>query len=66
MGIVLSHIRQFTPEAEKFRPNARLLRNFDAQSDDLPVRDPNLKASGHRRNFMNTKDTEPTPTVKKP
>jgi hypothetical protein len=66
MGIVISHVRQFSGGPEKFRPNPRLLRDFNGQSDRMPVRDPNLSPSGHHRSFMNTRDQEPLPTAKKP
>ena len=66
MGIVISHVRQFSGGPEKFRPNPRLLRDFNGQSDRMPVRDPNLASSGHHRSFMNTRDQEPLPTAKKP
>lgn len=66
MGIVISHVRQFSGGPEKFRPNPRLLRDFNGQSDRTPVRDPNLSPSGHHRSFMNTRDQEPLPTAKKP
>ena len=64
MGIVISHIRQFSGGPEKFKPNPRLLRDFNGQSDRMPVRDPNLAASGHRRSFMNTADKEDLPAQK--
>jgi hypothetical protein len=66
MGIVISHVRQFSGGPEKFRPNPRLLRDFNGQSDRMPVHDPNLSPSGHHRSFMNTRDQEPLPTAKKP
>ena len=66
MGIVISHVRQFSGGPEKFRPNPKLLRNFNSQSDRMPVRDPNLSPSGHHRSFMNTRDQEPLPAAKKP
>ena len=62
MGIVLSHIRQLNGGPPKFRPNPRLLHNFDGQSTRNPIQDPNLRASGHHRSFMNTRDTETRPT----
>lgn len=58
MGIIISHMRQFRGGPEKFRPNPRLARGFDAQSDRPPVRDPNLSAGGRHRSFMNSRDTE--------
>ena len=66
MGIVISHVRQFSGGPEKFRPNPRLLRDFNGQSDRMPVHDTNLSPSGHHRSFMNTRDQEPLPTAKKP
>ena len=59
MGIVLSHVRQFSGGPEKFRPNPKLLRGFSAQSDRPPVRDPNLSGSGSHRAFMDERQTEP-------
>lgn len=66
MGIVISHMRQFSGGPEKFRPNPRLLRDFNGQSGRMPVRDPNLASSGHHRSFMNTREQEPLPSAKKP
>lgn len=59
-GIYLTHARQLEGGPEKFRPNPRLLRDFDPESDRLAVQDPNLRSSGHRRNFMNKTLKEPT------
>jgi hypothetical protein len=64
MGIQLSHMRQFSGGPEKFRPNPKLLRGFNGQSDRMPVRDPNLANSGHHRSFMNTRDKEELPASK--
>jgi hypothetical protein len=61
MGIVISHVRQFSGGPEKFRPNPRLLRDFNGQSDKMPVRDPNLSAGGKHRSFMNTSDKKELP-----
>jgi hypothetical protein len=61
MGIVISHMRQFNGGPEKFRPNPRLLRDFNGQSDRMPVRDPNLAPSGRHRSFMNSNDKEELP-----
>ncbi len=60
MGLTLSHARQLSGGPEKFRPNPLLARNFDAQSNRMPVRDPNLVLSGRHRAFMNNRDQEPT------
>ena len=65
MGIQISHIRQFNGGPEKFRPNPKLLRDFNGQSDRTPVRDPNLAGSGRHRSFMNTTDREPLPAGQK-
>jgi hypothetical protein len=65
MGIVISHVRQFSGGPEKFRPNPKLLRDFNGQSDRMPVHDPNLASSGRHRGFMNTSDREELPTVQK-
>ena len=64
MGIVISHVRQFSGGPEKFKPNPKLLRDFNGQSDKMPVRDPNLASSGHHRSFMNTADKEELPAQK--
>jgi hypothetical protein len=61
MGIVISHLRQFSGGPEKFRPNPKLLRGFSSQSDRMPVRDPNLAASGRHRSFMDRRDREELP-----
>jgi hypothetical protein len=65
MGIVLSHLRQFTGGPEKFRPNPRLVRGFNGQTDRPPVRDPNLAPTGRHRSFMDHRDEEPLPAAKK-
>jgi hypothetical protein len=59
MGIVLSHVRQFSGGPEKFRPNPKLLRDFNGESNKPPIHDPNLAANGRHRNFMDRKDKEP-------
>jgi len=61
LGIYLSHTRQLHGGPEKFRPNPRLLQDFDASSDRLAVRDPNLRSSGRHRSFMNHALKEPVP-----
>lgn len=55
-GIILSHVRQFYGGPERFRPNPRLARGFDAEQARPPIRDPNLRAHGGRRSFMNSHD----------
>jgi len=45
-GMVLSHARQFHGGMPKFRPNPRLLRGFDAESEEPTVHDPNLRPQG--------------------
>ncbi len=61
LGIVISHSRQFAGGPEKFKPNPRLLHGFNAQSDQAPIRDPNLAPAGHHRSFMNTQNKEALP-----
>ena len=65
MGIQISHIRQFSGGPEKFRPNPKLLRDFNGQSDRMPVRDPNLAPTGRHRGFMNSNDKEAQPSAQK-
>lgn len=65
MGIIISHVRQFSGGPEKFRPNPKLLRDFNGQSDRMPVRDPNLAPSGRHRSFMSTNDKESLPAMEK-
>jgi hypothetical protein len=55
-GIVLSHARQFNGGPPKFRPNPKLAHGFSADQDRPPVQDPNLRAQGGARSFMNTRD----------
>jgi hypothetical protein len=64
MGIVLSHARQFNGGPEKFKPNPKLLRGFNAQSDRMPVRDPNLAPTGRHRAFMDRNEKEPVAAKK--
>jgi hypothetical protein len=64
MGMVISHVRQFSGGPEKFRPNPKLVPGFNGQSERMPVRDPNLVPSGRHRSFMNTRDTETLPASK--
>jgi len=61
MGILISHSRQFNGGPEKFKPNPKLLRDFNGQSDRMPVRDPNLAPSGRHRSFMNSSEKEDLP-----
>jgi len=65
LGMVISHARQFRGGPEKFKPNPRLLRDFNGQSDQMPVRDPNLSPAGHHRSFMNSREQEPLPAGKR-
>lgn len=65
MGMLISHVRQFSGGPEKFRPNPRLLKDFNGQSDRMPVRDPNLASSGRHRSFMNRSDTQELPASQK-
>ena len=57
-GIVLSHARQFRGGPPRFRPNPALARGFDGGQQRPPVADPNLRAQGAGRAFMNTRTKE--------
>jgi len=57
-GMVLSHARQFYGGPPKFRPNPKLAHGFSGEQDRPPVPDPNLRAQGGRRSFMNSRDRE--------
>jgi hypothetical protein len=57
-GMVLSHARQFYGGPPKFRPNPKLARGFDGEQDRPPIQDPNLRAQGGKRSFMNSRDVE--------
>lgn len=56
--LVLSHARQFHGGQPRFRPNPMLLRGFNADTERPPVSDPNLRAHGRSRGFMNSRDQE--------
>jgi len=58
-GMVLSHARQFYGGPPKFKPNPRLVRGFTGEQERPPVHDPNLRAQGGHRGFMNSRDQEP-------
>jgi hypothetical protein len=60
-GIVLSHARQFSGGPPKFKPNPRLVRGFSADQSRPPINDPDLRAQGAGRAFMNTRDQETRP-----
>ncbi len=60
-GIVLSHARQFYGGPPRFRPNPLLARGFNGEQRRPPVSDPNLRAHGGRRAFMNIRNQEPLP-----
>ena len=57
-GMVLSHARQFHGGPPKFRPNPKLARGFTAETDRPPIQDPNLRAQGGVRSFMNSRERE--------
>ena len=57
-GIVLSHARQFRGGPPRFRPNPALARGFDGGQARPAVADPNLRAQGAGRAFMNTRNQE--------
>jgi hypothetical protein len=58
VGMVLSHARQFSGGPPKFRPNPMLAHGFDGEQDRPPIQDPNLRAQGGKRSFMNSRDVE--------
>jgi hypothetical protein len=60
-GMLLSHARQFYGGPPKFKPNPKLVRGFTAEQDRPPMNDPNLRAQGGRRGFMNSLDQENRP-----
>jgi hypothetical protein len=60
-GMILSHARQFYGGPPKFRPNPMLAHGFNAEQERPPVNDPNLRAQGGHRAFMNTRDQESLP-----
>jgi hypothetical protein len=60
-GMVLSHARQFYGGPPKFKPNPKLARGFNAEQEQPPLYDPNLRSQGGRRTFMNTRDRESMP-----
>jgi hypothetical protein len=60
-GMVLSHARQFYGGPPRFRPNPLLARGFNGEESRPPLHDPNLRAQGGRRAFMNTRDQEKLP-----
>jgi hypothetical protein len=61
VGVVLSHVRQFSGGQPRFRPNPLLAHGFNADQSRPPINDPNLRRQGGRRAFMNTRDQEPLP-----
>jgi len=60
-GMVVRHARQFYGGPPKFKPNPRLARGFNAEQSRPPINDPNLRAQGGGRSFMNTRDKETLP-----
>ena len=60
-GMILSHVRQFYGGPPRFRPNQRLIRGFDAESERPAIHDPNLRSQGGRRAWMDSKKQEPLP-----
>jgi len=60
-GILVSHVRQFYGGPPKFKANPLLARGFNAEQSRPPLRDPNLRAQGGHRAFMNSgvKETAP-------
>ena len=60
-GILLSHARQFYGGPPKFKPNPKLIRGFSAEDGRPAVHDPNLRAQGGQRGFMNSRNQETLP-----
>lgn len=60
-GMVLSHARQFSGGAPKFKPNPKLLHGFSGDQAKPPIADPNLRPHGGHRAFMNSRDQEALP-----
>jgi hypothetical protein len=60
-GMVLSHGRQFYGGPPRFKPNPKLARGFSADQARPPINDPNLRAQGAGRPFINTRDQEARP-----
>jgi hypothetical protein len=58
-GMMLSHARQFHGGPPKFKPNPKLLHGFSGEQAKPPISDPNLRAQGGHRAFMNSRDQEP-------
>ena len=58
-GMMLSHARQFHGGPPKFKPNPKLLHGFSGEQSKPPISDPNLRAQGGHRAFMNSRDQEP-------
>ncbi len=61
-AIVLSHERQLRGGPPKFRPNPKLLRGFAGDDEHPAVHDPNLRAQGGTRSFMNSREQVPAPS----
>jgi len=60
-GMMLSHARQFYGGPPKFRPNPRLVRGFQGDTERPAGNDPNLRSQGGARAFMNSRDQEARP-----
>jgi hypothetical protein len=61
VGMVLSHVRQFSGGPPKFKPNPKLARGFSADESRPPINDPSLRSKGRGRAFMNVRDQETRP-----
>lgn len=61
-AIVLSHERQLRGGPPKFRPNPKLLHGFAGDDEHPAVHDPNLRAQGGTRSFMNSREQVPAPS----
>ena len=60
-GMLLSHVRQFHGGPPKFRANPKLLRGFAGEQGKPAILDPNLRAQGGHRAFMNAREQEALP-----
>ena len=60
-GIILSRARQFYGGPPGFRPNPRLLGGFNADSDQPPVFDPNLRTHSRAYSRTDSRDQEARP-----
>jgi hypothetical protein len=60
-GMMLNRARQFHGGPPKFEPNPLLAGGFNAAQSQPPIYDPNLRAQGGGRSFMNSREQETRP-----